>query len=239
MGGPSARRSVWARVVTSQTDQTDQSAFVELLLESNALMFGNFVTKAGLKTPYFLNFGNLATGKAIAELGKMYAKRIQAWGIEFDMLFGAAYKGIPIATATAAAFSEAFATDVKVGFNRKEAKDHGEGGDGLGAPLVGRVLLLDDVISAGTTAKEMQARVTRFGAEFVGVLVGVDRQDPSGRAARTCLETVSEEIGVPIKSIVTKADIQAFMNSKPKWAKFAEALKQSAPTSSTAARRPR
>ncbi|MCY4041163.1 MAG: orotate phosphoribosyltransferase [Gammaproteobacteria bacterium] len=207
------------------TLRAQASAFIELLLESRVLLIGDFVTKAGLHTPYFLNFGNLATGKALAELGKAYAARIQDWGIEFDMLFGAAYKGIPIATATAFALAEMSDTPVKVGFNRKETKDHGEGGDGLGAPMAGRVLLLDDVTSAGTTAREMQARVQGSNAEFVGMLVGVDRQDPSEIAGQTFLEAVSEEIGVPIKSIVTKADIQTFVSGDPKWAEFADVLR--------------
>ncbi len=207
------------------TLRAETSAFIELLLESRVLLIGDFVTKAGRRTPYFLNFGNLATGKALAELGRAYATRIQDWGIEFDMLFGAAYKGIPIATATAFALSEMSDTPIKVGFNRKETKDHGEGGDGLGAPLAGRVLLLDDVTSAGTTAREMQARMNGSNAEFVGMLVGVDRQDPSEIAGQTCLEAVSKEIGVPVKSIATKSDIQTFVSSNAKWAEFAAALK--------------
>ena len=213
-----------SRKFTSET-----SVFIDLLLESNVLLFGNFATKAGLKTPYFLNFGNLSSGKALAGLGKAYAERIVEWGIEFDMLFGAAYKGISIASATAIAFAEHHDRTVAVGFNRKEAKDHGEGGDGLGAPLSGRVLLLDDVISAGTTALEMQERCKKFGADFVGMLVGVDRQDLAAVAGKTSLEAVSERLDVPIRSIVTKADIQAFLESDAKWAEFAEKLKNSAP----------
>ena len=204
-------------------------AFIECLLKSEVLLFGDFTTKAGLKTPYFLNFGNLATGDTLSELGKAYAARIVDWGIEFDMLFGAAYKGIPIATATAVALAEHHGRTVKVGFNRKEAKAHGEGGEGLGAPLEGRVLLLDDVTSAGTTAIEMATRAERASAEFVGMLVGVDRQDPSPHAGKTSLEAVSERIGVPITSIVTKADIQAFLERDDRWAGLAEKLRSSAP----------
>ena len=203
----------------------DKAAFISLLLESNVLLFGDFVTKAGRKTPYFLNFGNISTGGALAQLGKAYAEKIMDWGIEFDMLFGAAYKGIPIATATAAALAEHHGRSVSVGFNRKESKDHGEGGDGLGAPLAGRVLLLDDVTSAGTTAFEMIERTRRFRATFVAMLVGVDRQDPVADSGETALEAISRRIQVPIKSLVTRSDIQAFLESRSEWSDQAAKLR--------------
>lgn len=203
----------------------DIAAFVRLLLESNVLLFGDFITKAGRKTPYFLNFGNFSTGAALAQLGKAYADKLMEWGIEFDMLFGAAYKGIPIATATATALAEHHDRSVSVGFNRKEAKGHGEGGDGLGAPLSGRVLLLDDVTAAGTTALEMRERTHRFGTTFVGMLIGVDRQDRDAESGKTSLETISQRIQVPIQSIVTRADIQAFLESRPEWSEQADRLR--------------
>lgn len=203
----------------------DKAAFVALLLESNVLLFGDFVTKAGRKTPYFLNFGNLSTGGALARLGKAYADKIMAWGIEFDMLFGAAYKGIPIATATAAALAEHHGRSVAVGFNRKEAKHHGEGGDGLGAPLAGRVLLLDDVTSAGTTALEMLERTRRCEATFAGMLVGVDRQDSVADTGETALEVISRRIQVPIESLITRSDIQVFLESHREWSEQAAKLR--------------
>lgn len=203
----------------------DQHSFIELLLESRVLVFGEFVTKAGRNTPYFLNFGEISTGDALARLGKAYAHKIVHWGIEFDMLFGAAYKGIPIATATATALSEHYGRSVSVGFNRKESKDHGEGGDGLGAPLAGRVLLLDDVTSAGTTAVEMRERTRRFGAGFAGMLIGVDRQDRAPGSNETSLQAVSRRIEVPIESIVTRADIQAYLDADPNWREQAERLR--------------
>ncbi len=210
---------------SNQTLDPDKAAFVNLLLESNVLLFGDFVTKAGRKTPYFLNFGNLSTGAALARLGKAYADTLMAWDIEFDMLFGAAYKGIPIVTATATALAEHHGRSVSVGFNRKEAKNHGEGGDGLGAPLSGRVLLLDDVTAAGTTALEMRERARRFNATFVGMLIGVDRQDPDVASGKSALEAISQRIQVPIKSIVTRSDIQAFLESRPEWSEQAGLLK--------------
>ena len=208
-----------------QTIDPDKASFIELLLDSNVLLFGDFVTKAGHKTPYFLNFGNISTGRALARLGKAYADKIMDWGIEFDMVFGAAYKGIPIATATAAALAEHHGRSVSVGFNRKEAKGHGEGGDSLGAPLAGRVVLLDDVTSAGTTAIEMQGRTRRFGATFVGMLIGVDRQDPVAGTGESSLEAISRKIEVPIKSIVTRSDIQAFLDARVEWREQAEQLR--------------
>ena len=205
----------------------NKTAFIELLLESEVLCFGDFITKAGFKTPYFLNFGKFSTGSALAGLGRAYAEKIIRWDIEFDMLFGAAYKGIPIATVTATALAEQYGRSVPVGFDRKEAKDHGEGGDGLGAPLAGRVLLLDDVISAGTTAREMLDRTHRFGATFAGMLIGVDRQDRLIRPGTTSLEAISSEIQVPIMSLVTRSDIQAFLELDPKWHTQAARLKAS------------
>ncbi len=202
-----------------------KAAFISLLLESNVLLFGDFVTKAGRKTPYFLNFGNISTGDALAQLGKAYADKIMHWGIEFDMLFGAAYKGIPIATSTAVALAEHYGRSVLVGFNRKETKNHGEGGEGLGAPLAGRVLLLDDVTSAGTTALEMVERTRRFGAKFVGMLIGVDRQDPVADSGETGLEAISQRTQVPIKSIVTRSDVQAFLESRSEWSGQAALLR--------------
>ena len=209
----------------SETLDANKTSFIELLLDSEVLCFGDFITKAGFKTPYFLNFGKFSTGSALAGLGKAFADKIVRWGIEFDMLFGAAYKGIPIATVTAAALAEHHGRSVSVGFNRKEAKDHGEGGDGLGASLSGRVLLLDDVISAGTTAIEMRERTRHFGATFAGMLIGVDRQDRLVESGATSLEAVNQQIQVPIESLVTRADIQAFLESDPKWRTQAARLK--------------
>lgn len=211
----------------NQRSGPDKAAFIELLLESNALLFGDFITKAGRKTPYFLNFGNISTGGALARLGSAYADKIVHLRIEFDMLFGAAYKGIPIATATAAALFEHHGRSVPVGFNRKEAKHHGEGGDGLGAPMAGRVLLLDDVTSAGTTALEMQRRTERSGATFAGMVIGVDRQDLADGTGKTSLEAIGERIQVPIESIVTRSDIQAFLDSHSEWSAQAARLRNS------------
>ncbi len=202
-----------------------KASFIQLLLESKVLLFGEFVTKAGRKTPYFLNFGKFDTGSALAALGRAYADEIVRWGIGFDMLFGAAYKGIPIATATATALAEHHGRSLKVGFNRKEFKAHGEGGDGLAAPLAGRVLFIDDVTSAGTTALEMRERTARLDARFAGMLIGVDRQDPHGDTGQTSLEIISRQIEAPIRSLVTRADIQAFLESDSGWHEQAARLR--------------
>lgn len=131
-----------------------QSAFVELALRREVLRFGRFTLKSGRESPYFFNTGLFNTGAALAQLGRAYAQAVVDWGIGFDMLFGPAYKGIPLVAATAVALAEQHERDVPFAFNRKEAKDHGEGGRVVGAPLSGRVLVLDDVISAGTSVRE-------------------------------------------------------------------------------------
>ncbi len=154
-----------------------QREFVEFALDLGVLSFGEFTLKSGRTSPYFFNAGGFRTGAALAGLGRFYADAIVAAGREFDVLMGPAYKGIPIAAATAVQLSERHGRDVPWCFNRKEAKDHGEGGSIVGTPLEGRVLVIDDVITAGTAIREVAGIVESAGAELVGVAVAVDRQE--------------------------------------------------------------
>jgi len=182
--------------------QEHQSSFIDLARRHNALRFGEFTLKSGRLSPYFFNAGAFATGAALATLGRCYADTIVASGIEFDLLLGPAYKGIPLATATAVALAEHHGIDVPFAYNRKETKDHGEGGIMVGAALTGRVLVIDDVITAGTAIREVIALIEQAGATLAGVAIGLDRQElgPQGCSAISELESAHN---VPVLSIIT------------------------------------
>jgi orotate phosphoribosyltransferase len=188
-------------------------AFIELALARGALKFGRFTLKSGRISPYFFNAGLFNTGAALAELGRCYADAIDRAGLPFDVLFGPAYKGIPLATATAVALAERHGRDVPWVFNRKEAKDHGEGGSLVGAPLAGRALIVDDVITAGTAIRESIGIIRSAGAEPCGVLLALDRQE-RGRAERSAVQEVEAELGLPVVSILTLADLLADLESR-------------------------
>lgn len=186
--------------------QEFKQAFIQLALERGALKFGRFTLKSGRESPYFFNAGLFNTGAALARLGRCYADAIVAGGLEFDVLFGPAYKGIPLATAAATALAEKHGRDVPWVFNRKEAKDHGEGGRLVGAPLGGRVLVVDDVITAGTAIRESIEIIRGAGAEPCGVVLAMDRQE-RGRGERSAVQEVEQELGLPVTSIITLADL--------------------------------
>jgi orotate phosphoribosyltransferase len=186
--------------------QAYQQAFIELALARGALRFGRFTLKSGRESPYFFNAGQFASGAALATLGACYADAIAGAGMNFDMLFGPAYKGIPLATATAVALAERHQRDVPWAFNRKESKDHGEGGRLVGAPLAGDVLIVDDVITAGTAIRESIDIIRAAGAVPSGVVVALDRQE-RGRAARSAVQEVQAELGLAVTSIITLADL--------------------------------
>ncbi len=185
-----------------------QLTFLELALKRDALRFGSFTLKSGRESPYFFNAGLFSDGEAAAVLGRCYAAAIVHSGIGFDMLFGPAYKGIPLATATAVALANAHGRSVPYAFNRKEAKDHGEGGRVVGSALAGRVLIIDDVITAGTAVRDSLAVIRAAGATAVGVALALDRQE-RGQGALTAVQEVEKDYGLKCVSIVTLADLIA------------------------------
>lgn len=190
---------------------TYQQQFIELALRYDALRFGEFKLKSGRVSPYFFNAGHFQTGRALAELGRCYAAALVASGVEFDMLFGPAYKGIPLVSTVAIALSEQFNRDVPWCFNRKEAKDHGEGGTLVGAPLRGRVVIVDDVITAGTAIGEvMQLFAHQQEAVAAAVMIGLDRQE-RGQGELSAAQEVSQRYGMPVLSVLGLADLIGFL----------------------------
>ena len=193
--------------------QDYQREFLDFALERQVLRFGEFTLKSGRKSPYFFNAGLFNSGAALAALGRFYARAVVDSGIRFDMLFGPAYKGIPLATVTAAALAEHHARDLPYCFNRKEAKDHGEGGQLVGAPLKGRVLIVDDVITAGTAVREAVAIIRAAGAEPVGLVIALDRQE-RGQGAFSAVREVEEEHGLKVTAIVRLMELAAWLETR-------------------------
>ncbi|MCG8315022.1 MAG: orotate phosphoribosyltransferase [Pseudomonadales bacterium] len=187
--------------------QDYQKAFIDFSMQLDVLRFGEFTLKSGRTSPYFFNAGLFQTGDALARLGRFYAAAIAASGVEFDVLFGPAYKGIPIAAATAIALADHHDKDLPWCFNRKEAKDHGEGGTLVGAPLAGkRVLIIDDVITAGTAIREVMDILAQVKAQPAGVVVALDRQE-KGKAEQSAIQEVEEEYSIPVLSVVNLAQL--------------------------------
>ena len=184
-----------------------KTEFLDLALELEVLRFGEFTLKSGRISPYFFNAGLFCTGYAAAKLARCYAAAVRDIDLEFDMLFGPAYKGIPLVVLASAALAEHHDMDYPFAFNRKESKDHGEGGMTIGAPVEGRVLILDDVITAGTAIREVIALIRDAGATPAGVLVALDREEIGTRARIPATAQMEEEIGIPIRSIVTLTDL--------------------------------
>lgn len=179
-----------------------QTRFIELALARDALRFGKFTLKSGRESPYFFNAGLFSDGEAAAVLGRCYAEALVHSGLQFDMLFGPAYKGIPLVTATAIALAEQHRRSVPYAFNRKEAKDHGEGGNVVGTALRGRVVIVDDVITAGTAIRESLDIIRKAGAQPVAVALALDRQE-RGQGARSAVQELEVEQGVRCVSVVT------------------------------------
>ncbi|HUA26677.1 MAG TPA: orotate phosphoribosyltransferase [Steroidobacteraceae bacterium] len=186
--------------------QDYQLSFVDLALSRQALRFGRFTLKSGRESPYFFNAGQFSDGEAIAVLGRCYAAAIVRSAPAFDVLFGPAYKGIPLAAATAAALFEHHGRSVAYAFNRKEAKDHGEGGTVIGAPLRGRVLVIDDVVTAGTAVRESLSLIRAEGAQPAGVIFALDRQE-RGQGTLSATQEIEKEQGIPCVSVVTLGDL--------------------------------
>jgi orotate phosphoribosyltransferase len=197
--------------------QPYQRDFLDLALRRNALRFGEFTLKSGRVSPYFFNAGLFDSGAALATLGGAYAQAATDSGIGFDMLFGPAYKGIALATATAFAMATLHNRDVPIAFNRKEVKDHGEGGVLIGAPLQGRVLIVDDVISAGTAIRETLALIRANGATPAGVLIALDRQE-RGQGTRSAAQEISLEFGTPVMAIARLDELLTLAAERPELA---------------------
>lgn len=178
-----------------------QQEFLDYALQTGVLKFGSFTLKSGRQSPYFFNTGLFQTGQALSRLGSYYAQSIMDAGLDFDMIYGPAYKGIPLAAATACALYLNHDVDVPYAFNRKEAKDHGEGGVIVGAPLAGRVLIIDDVISAGTSVRESVELITAAGAVPAVVAISLDRQE-RGTGATSAVQEIEQSLKIPVNSIV-------------------------------------
>ncbi len=183
-----------------------QREFLDFALDTYVLKFGEFTLKSGRQSPYFFNAGLFNSGRSLARLGRFYASAIVAADTPFDLLYGPAYKGIPLAVATSIALADQHGRDVPYAFNRKEAKDHGEGGNIVGSPLKGGVLIIDDVITAGTSVRESVDIISDRGARPCGVVIALDRQE-RGRDERSAVDEVRDGFGIPVFSIVTLADL--------------------------------
>ena len=194
--------------------KTYKVEFIENAIANGALKFGQFELKSGRTSPHFFNAGEFYKGSALAALGKCYATAIVESGIEFDVLFGPAYKGITLAAATSIALSEHHGIDVPYCFNRKEAKAHGEGGTLVGAPLEGKVLIIDDVITAGTAIREVMSILEQAGAVAAGVLIGLDRKE-RGKTDQSAIQEVEKQFGIPVASIIDIDDILHYLKAKP------------------------
>jgi orotate phosphoribosyltransferase len=192
--------------------QDYQREFLEFALEKGVLRFGEFTLKSGRQSPYFFNTGLFNTGGSLARLGRYYSRTIVDAGIDFDVLYGPAYKGIPLAAVTAAALFDNHGMDVPYAFNRKEAKDHGEGGIVVGHALEGRVLIIDDVISAGTSVRESVEIIRGEGAEPAGVVIALDRQE-KGKGEKSAVQEVEQDIGVPVAAIARLQHLVEFLET--------------------------
>ena len=190
-----------------------QREFIELCMRLGVLKFGVFKLKSGRESPYFFNAGLFSSGAAIAAVGNAYADAVVASDISFDMLFGPAYKGIPLVTATTAALAEHHGIDLPFAFNRKESKDHGEGGLIVGSPLKGRVLIVDDVITAGTAIRDSIEIIRAAGAHPAGVLLALDRQERGTVSPLSAVQEVREQFGMPVIAVIGLSDLMQHMRS--------------------------
>ncbi|MBA1332346.1 orotate phosphoribosyltransferase [Candidatus Endoriftia persephone str. Guaymas] len=202
--------------------QDYQREFLDFALDVGVLRFGEFTLKSGRISPYFFNAGLFNTGAALARLGRYYAQTIVDSGIEFDLLYGPAYKGIPLAAVTAASLYDQHQIDIPYAFNRKEAKDHGEGGIVVGHALEGRILIIDDVISAGTSVRESVEIIRDLGATPAGVVIALDRQE-RGQGERSAIQEVQNDYGMPVSSIVQLEQLIEYLQASPD---SAESLQQ-------------
>lgn len=191
-----------------------QREFIEFALEKEVLKFGEFTLKSGRTSPYFFNAGLFNTGRDLSRLGRFYAAALVDSGIDYDVVFGPAYKGIPIATTTVVALNDHHNIDAPYCFNRKEKKDHGEGGSLVGSPLAGRIMLVDDVITAGTAIRESMDIIQAHNAELAGVLIALDRQE-KGKGELSAIQEVERDYDCQVCSIVTLGDLITYLADKP------------------------
>ena len=210
---------------------TDRRDFVQFALKEGVLRFGSFVTKSGRTSPYFFNAGLFNTGASVGRLAQFYAHALIDSKLPFDMLFGPAYKGIPLATATSVALASSASLqgrDVPFAYNRKEAKDHGEGGVLVGAPLKGKVVIIDDVITAGTSVKESVEIIRAAGAEPCAVLIAMDRMERAGPdgglSQHSAVQEVQQKYGLPVVSIASLTDILSLLDQNAEFAQHREAV---------------
>jgi orotate phosphoribosyltransferase len=198
------------------SNNSNQDNFIRFALEAKVLSFGEFKTKAGRLSPYFFNAGEFNDGARLSALGRYYSKALQESNLQFDMLYGPAYKGITLAAATAIALADD-GINVPYAYNRKEAKDHGEGGVLVGAPVKGRVVIIDDVISAGTSVRESVDLIRKAGAEPAAVLIALDRMERSGNAVdigdKSAVQAVEQEFGLPVISIANLTGLMSFLTA--------------------------
>ncbi len=206
--------------------QEYQKQFLAYVIERQILRFGEFTLKSGRQSPYFFNAGLFNTGQALAFIGRCYAAAVESSGVSYDLIFGPAYKGIPLASATCIALSEHFARDIPYCFNRKEAKDHGEGGSIVGSALSGKVLVIDDVITAGTAIREVMGLIQQSGATAAGVIVALDREE-RGQGELSAIGEIREQYGIPVVSIISLSQIIQFleMARNPELEKYLQQLK--------------
>ncbi|ARD44430.1 orotate phosphoribosyltransferase [Colwellia sp. PAMC 21821] len=202
-----------------------QREFIEFALAKQVLRFGEFTLKSGRTSPYFFNAGLFNTGRDLARLGRFYAAALQDSKIDYNLLFGPAYKGIPIATTTAVALADSYDIDMPYCFNRKEAKKHGEGGSLVGSALEGKVMLVDDVITAGTAIRESMEIIQAHGAELSGVLIALDRQE-KGQAELSAIQEVERDFNTKVISIVTLADLISYLEEQPAMADSLASIKK-------------
>lgn len=205
--------------------QDYQRDFLDFALQVGVLRFGEFTLKSGRLSPYFFNTGLFNTGGSLARLGRYYAQTIVDSGIQFDVLYGPAYKGIPLAAVTAAALYDNHGLDVPYAFNRKEPKDHGEGGVVVGHALEGSVLIIDDVISAGTSVRESVEIIKSEGAHTAGVIIALDRQE-KGRGEKSAVQEVEQDIGVPVAAIARLKHLMEYLEGDAGKVEYLEAIRR-------------
>ena len=203
--------------------QPYQRHFIELCLQADVLRFGEFKLKSGRISPYFFNAGLFNNGRSLAKLGEFYAQALVDADLDCDVLFGPAYKGIPLASACAIAMFEHHQRNIPFCFNRKEAKDHGEGGQLIGSPLQGRVLIIDDVITAGTAIRESIEIIAAAGASVAGVLIALDRQE-RGQGELSAIQEIEQNHGIPVTSIISLEHLIAFISQNTRYSEYLPAI---------------